>query len=424
MVRALHAAGIEVILDVVYNHTAEGDAARPDAVACAGIDNAAYYRLAPTSQRYYENYTGCGNTLEPRHPRVLQMVTRLAALLGRGDARRRLPLRPRAGARPRRTNGFDRDAPLLRRAARRTRSLSHVKLIAEPGTSAPAATSWAASRPAGANGTTASATRARRSGAASATARRELAPRAHRLERHLPPPRPAAARQHQFRHLPRRLHARRPGQLQRQAQRGQRRGQPRRHADNRSWNCGVEGPTDDPEVARAARSGRSATCWPRCCSRRACRCCWPATSSAARQRGNNNAYCQDNEISWLDWNGRTARRPRIQRLSSSCVHRAAARSSGVPARYVLQRAVRKPAATAKTSRGHRPAGVELRRDHPAFQRDTFFSGRPQPGSDRKDIAWYTPGVEMTGDDWGRAGRRGIGVFFGDRPLFAVLLQRL
>jgi glycogen operon protein len=66
--------------------------------------------------------------------------------------------------------------------------------------------------------------------------------------------------------------------------------------------------------------------------------------------------------------------------------------------------------------------LRMRREHPAFQRDAFFTGRPQPGSDREDIAWYTPaGTEMQGDDWSTDGRA-IGVFFGDRPLFAVLFN--
>jgi glycogen operon protein len=102
------------------------------------------------------------------------------------------------------------------------------------------------------------------------------------------------------------------------------------------------------------------------------------------QRGNNNAYCQDNEISWIDWNGRTA---------------------GDAAFETFVKTV-----------------LRLRREHPAFQYDAFFTGRPRPGSDRKDIAWYTPaGAEMSGDDWQREGRA-IGVFFGDRPLFAVLFN--
>ena len=71
--------------------------------------------------------------------------------------------------------------------------------------------------------------------------------------------------------------------------------------DNRSWNCGVEGPTDDPSRSTPCAAASSATSSPRCCSRRACRCCSAATRSAAPSGGNNNAYCQDNEISWFDW---------------------------------------------------------------------------------------------------------------------------
>ena len=80
--------------------------------------------------------------------------------------------------------------------------------------------------------------------------------------------------------------------------------------DNRSWNCGVEGPTDDPAVERAAQPAGEEPPRRHCCSRRACRCSWWATSSGRTQRGNNNAYCQDNEISWVDWDAaREERRP-------------------------------------------------------------------------------------------------------------------
>src|SRR5436309_6587862 len=73
MVRSLHAAGIEVILDVVYNHTAEGNHLGPT-LCFRGIDNAAYYRLVPESRRHYMDYTGCGNTLDMTHPRALQLI--------------------------------------------------------------------------------------------------------------------------------------------------------------------------------------------------------------------------------------------------------------------------------------------------------------------------------------------------------------
>src|SRR5438067_1086512 len=73
MVAALHAAGIEVILDVVYNHTAEGNHLGPT-LSLRGIDNTAYYKLSPEDPRYYMDYTGCGNSLNMRHPRVLQLI--------------------------------------------------------------------------------------------------------------------------------------------------------------------------------------------------------------------------------------------------------------------------------------------------------------------------------------------------------------
>src|SRR4029079_13606194 len=73
MVRGLHSAGIEVILDVVYNHTAEGNQNGPT-LSCRGIDNSSYYRLSPEDQRYYMDFTGCGNTLNMMHPRVLQLI--------------------------------------------------------------------------------------------------------------------------------------------------------------------------------------------------------------------------------------------------------------------------------------------------------------------------------------------------------------
>jgi glycogen operon protein len=102
------------------------------------------------------------------------------------------------------------------------------------------------------------------------------------------------------------------------------------------------------------------------------------------QRGNNNAYCQDNEISWIDWNGRT------------------------PADLALTRFVARL--------------LRARREHAAFQRDDFFTGHRLAESDRKDIAWLRPdGAEMSGGDWHARGRA-ICVAFGARPLFAILFN--
>ena len=106
MVARLHDAGLEVILDVVYNHTAEGNERGPT-LSFKGIDNASYYRLLPDEQRYYINDTGTGNTLNLSHPRVLQMVTDSLRYWVQRNACRRLPLRPRAPSSAREPYGFD-----------------------------------------------------------------------------------------------------------------------------------------------------------------------------------------------------------------------------------------------------------------------------------------------------------------------------
>ena len=100
MVKRFHDAGIEVILDVVYNHTAEGNHLGPT-LSFRGIDNATYYRLMPDNPRLYVDDTGCGNTLNMSHPRVLQLVIDSLRYWVERDARRRLPLRPRHDARAR-----------------------------------------------------------------------------------------------------------------------------------------------------------------------------------------------------------------------------------------------------------------------------------------------------------------------------------
>ena len=113
--------------------------------------------------------------------------------------------------------------------------------------------------------------------------------------------RPPAVRQHQLRHRARRLHAARSRVVQREAQRGQRRGQPRRREPQPLVELRRRRADRRPGRSSRCARGRSATSWRRCFCRRACRCCSAATRSAARSSGNNNAYCQDNEISWFDW---------------------------------------------------------------------------------------------------------------------------
>ena len=224
MVRSLHAAGIEVILDVVYNHTAEGNQLGPT-LSFRGIDNASYYRLAP-DPRYYMDFTGCGNTLNMQHPQVLQLIM---------DSLRYWVVEMHVdGFR------FDLASTLARELYEVDRLgaffdiihqdpiLSQVKLIAEPWDVGPGGyqvgnfpvlwTEW--------NGKYRDNVRRFWKGDGGTVS--EFATRLAGSQRPLPADRPRPVRQHQLHHLPRRLHAPRPGLLQRQAQRGQRRGEPRR----------------------------------------------------------------------------------------------------------------------------------------------------------------------------------------------------
>ena len=190
--------GIEVILDVVYNHTAEGNELGPT-LSFKGIDNASYYRLLPDQPRYYINDTGTGNTLNLSHPRVLQMVDRQPALLGAGDACRRLPLRSRhhpgaRAARLRRGRRLSRFLPagpgaVIGQADRRALGLRPRRLSGRR-----------ASRRAGRSGTTASATPCAPIWKGDEGMLAELAARLTRFGRPVQPPRPQALGQRQFHH--------------------------------------------------------------------------------------------------------------------------------------------------------------------------------------------------------------------------------
>jgi isoamylase len=379
MVKHLHEAGIEVVLDVVYNHTAEGNHLGPT-FSFKGIDNASYYRLAE-DRRFYDDVTGTGNTLDLRHPRVLQMVT---------DSLRywvdemhvdgfRFDLAP---ALAREHNGVARDAAFFKVLAQDP-VLSRVKLIAEPwdvglggyqlGTFPPGWSEW--------NGKYRDTVRRFWRGDAGVLP--ELASR-------------LAGSSDLFQH-----HGRRPrasvnfvtvhdgftlndlvsyNQKHNEANHeGNRDGTD----DNLSWNCGVEGPTDDPEIVNLReRQKRNfiATLF----LSLGVPLLLAGDEHGRTQRGNNNAYCQDNEISWVDWSGTN---PRDLAL----------------AEFV------------KTM-------LRTRHEHPAFKRDVFFRGAPVDASGRKDIAWMKPdGHEMSPDDWTHE-RRTIGCFFGARPMLFVAMN--
>ncbi len=261
MVKTMHAAGIEVILDVVYNHTAEGNHLGPT-LSFKGIDNAAYYRLMEDDQRYYMDYTGHRQQPQRPAPALPAADHGLAALLGHRDARRRLPLRPRLGAGP--------------RVLRRRPALDVLRArAAGPGGQPGQADRRAVGR------------RARR------LPGRQLPAAVDRVERRLPRHRPrllarravagrvrqpagrlvrplralgsSSRGEHQLRHRPRRLHPARPGVLQREAQRRQRRGRQRRREPQPLVEPRRRGPDRRPRRCSSCGPGRSATSSPPCC---------------------------------------------------------------------------------------------------------------------------------------------------------------
>ena len=269
MVQALHAAGIEVILDVVYNHTAEGDHTGPDAV----VPGHRQPRLLPARRRQprrYTDYTGCGNTLDVRRPPVLPLlmdslrywVTEMHVDGFRFDL---------ASALARSMHDVDKLSAFFD-VVHQDPVVCQVKLIAEPwdvgeggyqvGDFPPLWTEW--------NGRYRDTVRDFWRGAQVGV--RDLAYRLtgssdlYRSDGR----RPFAS--HQLRHRPRRLHPARPGHLRAQAQRGQRRGQPGRREPQPLLELRRRGPDRRPGGQRAARRGRCATCWPRCCCPPACRC--------------------------------------------------------------------------------------------------------------------------------------------------------
>ena len=297
MVKALHAAGIEVILDVVFNHTAESDAAGPS-ITFRGLDNASYYRLPPDALGGYENHTGCGNTVDLRHPRVLQLVLDsmrhwveefhvdgyrfdLAPVLGREDA------------------GFTR-AHAFFAAVAQDPVLARVKLIAEPWDLGPGGyqvggfpNGWAEW-----NDRFRDDIRSfwlRHSGTRGAFAQRlcgssDLFRARGRL--------PAESINYVISHDGFTLR----DLVSYEARHNLANGEGNRDGtgNNLSFNCGVEGPTDDAKVnawrVRLQRALLATTLLaqgtPMLCA---------GDELGHTQDGNNNPYCHDSELTWIDW---------------------------------------------------------------------------------------------------------------------------
>jgi isoamylase len=357
MVKALHEAGIEVILDVVYNHTAEGDHRGPT-LSFRGIDNAAYYRLDGSEPWRYLDYTGCGNSLNARNPHALQLVMdslRYWVLEMHVDGFR-FDL---ASALARELHDVDRLSTFFD-LVQQDPVVSQVKLIAEPwdvgeggyqvGNFPPLWTEW--------NGKYRDTVRDFWRGrpeavgefASRLTGSSDLYATSGR--------RPVASINFVTCHDGFSMN----DLVSYDRKHNEANGENNRDGtdDNRSWNCGAEGPCGDPAVEELrARQKRNflVTLF----LSQGVPMLLAGDEMGRTQRGNNNAYCQDNEISWLDWGLADTERDLLQFTE------------------VL-------------------AG--LRRDHPVFRRRRFFRGRPDPGGEISDIVWLTSeGQEMTQEDW-------------------------
>ena len=374
MVKALHAAGIEVILDVVYNHTAEADHLGPT-LSFRGIDNAAYYRLRSDQPQYYVDYTGCGNSLNARHPHALQLIMdslRYWIMEMHADGFR-FDL---ASALARELHDVDRLSAFFD-LVQQDPVVSQVKLIAEPwdvgeggyqvGKFPPLWTEW--------NGKYRDTVRDLWRGNSAAlpefasrlTGSSDLYETSGR--------RPVASVNFVTCHDGFSLR----DLVSYDRKHNEANGEDGRDGtdDNRSWNCGAEGPVDDPAINELrARQVRNFLVTLFCSQ--GIPMMAAGDEMGRTQQGNNNAYCQDNDLSWVDWEG------------------------GAKQADLLEFACRLSA---------------LRRRHPVFRRRRFFSGlsatEPGPGAGggMQDLVWLTPsGQEMTGGDWDTYYARSLGVF--------------
>ena len=374
MVKTLHSAGMEVILDVVYNHTAEGNHLGPT-LSFRGVDNAAYYRLVQDDPRYYMDYTGCGNTLDMQHPRVLQLimdslrywVTDMHVDGFRFDL---------AAALARELHDVDRLGAFFD-ILRQDPVLNHVKLIAEPWDLGEGGyqvgnfpTGWAEW-----NDKYRDTMRAYWRGdggligefASRLTGSSDLYGRSGR--------RPYASVNFIAAHDGFTLRDLVSYNDKHNEANGEDGSDGSNH--NLSWNSGVEGPTDDPDV-NALRLQQSRNLLATLFLSQGMPMLLAGDEIGRTQHGNNNAYCQDNELSWLDWDLDPARQDLL---------------------HFTQRL------------------IALRREHPVFRRRDFFQGRPLRGQGVKDIVWFTnDGVEMTDEEWEHHHARALGVYLAGEGL--------
>jgi isoamylase len=357
-VKRLHDAGIEVILDVVYNHTGEGNRLGPT-LSFRGIDNLSYYRLQD-DRRHYHNFTGCGNSLNTDHPRVLQLVMdslRYWALEMHVDGFR-FDLAPTLA----RERGDYGQGAAFFDAIRQDPVMAQLKLIAEPWDVGPYGYQLGNFPPGWAEWNGQYRDTVRRfwkgdKGLVAETASRVAGSSdifGYRGRR------PWASINFITAHdgftlqdlvSYERKHNESNGEENRDG-----------HEPNFSWNCGVEGPSEDAAIA-ALRDRQKRNLLATLLLSLGAPMLLAGDEFGHSQKGNNNAYCQDNETTWLDWHGV---RPEDEAL-----------------RHFVQRLIR------------------LRRRHRVFSRPRFFRGEVMSEAGLKDITWVTPaGVEATSADWG------------------------
>ncbi len=370
MVKALHAAGIEVILDVVYNHTAEGNHMGP-MLSMRGIDNLAYYRVVDGGPRHYLDFTGTGNSLNMRHPHVLQLimdslrywVTEMHVDGFRFDL---------ASTLARELYAVDRLSAFFD-LVQQDPVVSQVKLIAEPwdvgeggyqvGNFPPLWSEW--------NGRYRDTIRDFWRGEPATlgelgyrfTGSSDLYQADSR--------RPTASINFVTAHDGFTL----ADLVSYNDKHNEANGEDNRDGEshNRSWNGGVEGPTDDPEIV-ALRDRQRRNLVTTLMLSQGVPMLLGGDELARTQGGNNNGYCQDNEMSWFDWTNIDVE------FLDWCRHI-----------------------------------TKLRRDHPVFRRRRWFHGRRIRAIE--DLAWFRPdGEAMTEEDWEDGDARAIGVFLNGEAI--------
>lgn len=367
MVKLLHGSSIEVILDVVYNHTAEANHLGPT-LSFRGIDNLAYYRIVPKQKRYYEDFTGCGNTLNMKNQRVLQLIM---------DSLRywveemhvdgfRFDL---ASALARELYEVDRLSSFFD-VMMQDPILSQVKLIAEPWDLGPGGYQvgnfphgWAEW-----NGKYRDAMRSfwRGDGGRVAEFATRLCGSSDLYESS--GRKPSASINFITSHDGFTLK----DLVSYNEKHNEANGENNQDGENHnlSWNCAHEGPTEDPKINQL-RWQQMRNFMATLFLSQGVPMIRSGDELAQSQQGNNNAYCQDNEISWIHWNLTQEQKDFL----------------------VFVRTM-----------------VQMRRENAVLRRMKFFQGRPIRGSEVKDITWFDPfGAEMSDEDWAQASVRCLGV---------------